>query len=126
MTVRPYDAPGAPVPGHYSQAVEVSGETRTVHVSGQVPIAPDGSVPEGFDAQMRLVFRNIEAQLAGAGLGLGDIVKITSFLSSRENVAAFRAIRSELLGGHKPASTLVMAELIDPAWLLEVEVVAAR
>lgn len=126
MTVRPYDAPGAAAPGHYSQAVEVTGATRTVYVSGQVPVDDHGRVPEEFEAQMRLVFRHIETQLAGAGMGLGDIVKFTSFLPRREDVADFRRIRSELLGGHKPASTLVHVELIDPRWRLEVEVIAAR
>lgn len=126
MTIRPYDAPGAAAPGHYSSAVEVVGTSRTVYVSGQVPVADDGSVPEEFEAQMRLVFRHIEIQLAGAGLTLADIVKFTSFLPRREDVADFRRIRTELLGSHKPASTLVHAELIDPRWRLEVEVIAAR
>lgn len=49
------NAPEAPSgSGGYSQAVEVTGATRTLYVSGQVPVAQDGSVPETFDKQCRL------------------------------------------------------------------------
>ena len=48
---------------------------------------------------------------------------MNGFLKNREDAGAFRTIREEVLS-HRPASTVVIAELIDPAWLIEVEVIA--
>lgn len=36
-----------------------------------------------------------------------------------------RKVRNEVLGGHHPALTVVIAEIFDPRWLLEIEAVAA-
>jgi enamine deaminase RidA (YjgF/YER057c/UK114 family) len=59
--------PDAPQPaGSYAQAIEVAGATRTLYVSGQIPSATDGSVPERFDDQARLTWRNVIAQLHAA------------------------------------------------------------
>jgi len=52
-------------------------------------------------------------------------VRINGFLKRREDAVAFRVIRDEMVS-QKPASTVVISELIDPSWLVEVEVMAAR
>jgi len=54
-----------------------------------------------------------------------DIVKVTTYLSSRDLAAASSQVRNEVLGDHRPALTVVVAEIFDPRWLLEIEVVAA-
>ena len=97
-----------------------------VFVSGQIPVDADGAVPEAFADQCRLVWRNVEAQLRAAGMGLGDIVKVTTFLSDRAYAAENSAIRQEVLAGLTPALTMIIAGIYDPAWLLEIEVIAAR
>ncbi|WP_420392449.1 RidA family protein [Acuticoccus sp.] len=122
--MRPVNAPQTTATGTYSMAYEVSGASRLVFVSGQVAQSPDGGVPDGFEPQARLVFANLEAQLGACDMAFANVVKLTSFLTRREDVPAFRAIREELFADHRPASTLVLAELIDPDWLLEVEAVA--
>lgn len=110
----------------YTQAVEVRAGARTVHVSGQVGVAPDGTTAEGFEAQARRAFANLFAQLAAAGMGPTDLVKMTAIVTDPANVAAFRAIRAEVMGEHRPASTLLVAGLAEPQWLVEIEAVAAR
>ena len=115
----------APAPvGGYSQAVEINGARRVVYVSGQIPTALDGTVPESFPEQARLVWRNIEAQLRAADMSLEDLVKITTFLSDRKFADENGAIRREVLGKHAPALTVLIASIFDPAWLLEVEAIA--
>ena len=109
----------------YAQAFQVSDARRLVFVSGQVPEDKAGQVPPGFADQARLVWRNIEEQLAQAGLGLRDIVKITVFLSDRAYRQANYEVRHEVLGDHSPAMTIVICGIYDPAWLLEIEAVAA-
>ena len=125
-TVRPLDPAGLPAPvGNYTHGVEVTGAVRTVYVSGQVPWADeDGAIPADFAAQCRLVWRNVLAVLAEAGMGVEHLVKVTTYLSGREHRAVNAAVRQEILGGHRPALTIVITGIYDEAWLLEIEAVA--
>ena len=119
------DAAPAPV-GGYSQAIEISGARRVVYVSGQIPTAKDGTVPNSFSEQARLVWRNIEAQLQAADMSLENLVKVTTFLSDRKFADENGAIRREVLREHAPALTVLIAGIFDPAWLLEIEAIAAE
>jgi len=125
--IRPIDAPDAPATkGAYAQAVQLSNFGELLFVSGQIPVDLDGAVPEAFADQCRLVWRNVEAQLRAAGMGLADIVKVTTFLADRAYAQENSAIRQEVLAGLTPALTIIIAGIYDPAWLLEIEVIAAR
>lgn len=53
-----------------------------------------------------------------------DIAKVNIFLPSRDYRAANTAIRHEVLRGHSPAITIVIADIFDEAWLLEIDVIA--
>lgn len=121
------NAPNAPsASGGYAQAVRLSDFDELVFVSGQIPVDVAGAVPEAFGDQCRLVWRNVAAQLGAAGMGLADIVKVRTFLSDRTHAAENSAIRQEVLAGLTPALTIIIATIYDPAWLLEIEVIAAR
>src|SRR5439155_18201734 len=74
--------------GLYSHAVEVPEGSRLLYISGEVGVLPDGTVPEGIEAQAEACWRNIIAILAVAGMGVGDQVKITTYLVRPEDVAA--------------------------------------
>ena len=50
-------------------------------------VLPDGAVPKGIEAQAEACWRNIIAVLADAGMGVGDLVKITTYLVRPEDVA---------------------------------------
>lgn len=115
-----YEASGT----SYSQAWLVERAERILFVSGQVPADEAGAVPGGFEAQCRLVWSNIVRRLADAGMALTDIAKVNIFLSSRDYRAANTAIRHEVLGGHSPAITVIIADIFDEAWLLEIDVIA--
>jgi 2-iminobutanoate/2-iminopropanoate deaminase len=120
------NAPNAPQPtGGYAQIVEVSNATRFAYVSGQVPATRDGAVPNSFADQSRLIWKNIEAQLAEVGMTLDNLVKVTTFLSDRKYNLENRAIRNEIMGDRTPAITVIICGIFDEAWLLEIEVVAA-
>jgi 2-iminobutanoate/2-iminopropanoate deaminase len=113
--------------GTYSHAVEVAPNARWLYLAGQIPVRPDGTTPATIEEQTDAVWRNILAALADAGMGIGDVVKITSFLTRHENFAKFAQVRAGFLGGHRPASTsLVVSSLAKPEWLVEVEAIAAR
>ena len=126
MERRPINSPDAPAPpSRYSQAVEITGAERLRFVSGQIPVAPDGSVPTDFTGQARLAWHNIGAQLHAAGMSLDNLVKVTIFLSDRRYAMENRAVRQEVLGDRAPALTAIVCDIFDEAWLLEIEAVAA-
>ena len=110
----------------YSMGLEVGQHRRLLFISGQVPENSDGNVPEGFEAQCEQAWRNIIAVLTAAGLGVEHLIKITTFLTDRNQVVANRAIRRKMLAEHEPASTVMIAQTVDGKWLLEIEAIAAE
>lgn len=115
-----------PPQGSYTQALEVQSGARLLFISGQVGIAPDGGVPSTFDDQCRLIYQNIVHLLAAANMDVTNLAKLTVFLTRPEDARRHGEIRREFLGDHLVASTaVVVAALLNPAWLLEVEAVAA-
>jgi 2-iminobutanoate/2-iminopropanoate deaminase len=112
--------------GPYSHAVEVPEGSRLLYISGEVGVLPDGTVPEGIEAQAEACWRNITAILAGAGMGVGDLVKITTYLVRPEDVSAAGAARAKHFGDARPGSaTIIVKALVAPQWLIEIEAVAA-
>ena len=113
--------------GTYSHAIEVPPNARWLFVAGQIPVRPDGSIPATIEEQTEVVWQNILAVLADAGMGIGDVVKISSFLTKHENFPRFAQVRARFLGNHRPASTLlVITSLAKPEFLVEVEAIAAK
>jgi enamine deaminase RidA (YjgF/YER057c/UK114 family) len=126
MPLRPINAADAPAAaGGYSQALEVVGATRTLHISGQIPTDRDGKLPPDFVGQARQVWANIEAQLRAAGMTLDNLVSVRTYLSDRRYAIENRTVRQEVLGDRAPALTVIIAGIFDEAWLLEIEAVAA-
>ena len=116
----------APPAGRYSHGIETQPNARWLHISGQVGTAPDGSVPSDIRAQAENCWRNIQAILADAGMGLAQLVKVTVFLTRPEDIPAYREARDRIIGEARPASTLVVVtRLVRPEWLIEIEAVAA-
>jgi 2-iminobutanoate/2-iminopropanoate deaminase len=114
---------GVHAPGsRYSHAALVEGPGRRLVMSGQIGVAPDGTVAAGGEAQIAQALANMGAILAAHGMAPGHIVKMGVFLTDRALIPAWRAQREGFLGGHAPASTLlVVAGLADPRYVFEVE-----
>jgi 2-iminobutanoate/2-iminopropanoate deaminase len=113
--------------GSYSHGIEVESPMRLVFGAGQTGVDTDGRIGEGIEEQSRLLWRNIEEVLAGAGMEISDIAKLTMLLVRRDDLPTARSVRDEALGGHRPASTLqFVAGLAHPDWLIEVDFIAAR
>ena len=117
------DAPAAQ--GGYAQAVEVTGASRLLFVSGQIPVTRGGEVPRDFAAQCELAWANVLAQVKAAGMTVDNLVKVTTFLSDRRYALENREVRQRVLAGRSPALTVVICDIFDEAWLLEIEAVAA-
>ena len=117
----------APPFSAYSHAVEVSPGARMLFVSGQLGVAPDGSVSEDFADQADQAFRNVLAILAEAGMAAHDLVRVNTYLTDSADIAAYREARDRHLAGHAAASTMiVISALAQPQFRIEVEAVAAK
>ena len=91
-----------------------------------MPIAPDGTVPESVGEQADVVWANIGALLAEADMDPEHVVSVTTYVVAGRDLATVMAARDRFLGGHLAASTLlVVPELAQPAWQLEISVIAA-
>ena len=78
-------------------------------------------------AQSDLIWYNIQEILGSASMETTDIVKVTAYLLDPADVGAYGAVKTRLLGEHRPASTLIyVSALAAPEVRVEVEVVAAR
>jgi enamine deaminase RidA (YjgF/YER057c/UK114 family) len=133
-----FGAPEAPI----SASVAVPPGSRLVYVSGTVPDPVDANAAAGTverygdtATQTRSVLRKIQAQLALHQLGLGDVVMMRVFLVAppgqpRMDFAGMMSAYREFFGSagqpNRPArSTMQVAGLVDPGWLVEIEVTAA-
>ncbi len=114
--------------GKYSHGIEVPPGARVLYVSGQVGAKPDGATATGDAAQCEQAWANVMNVLAAAGMGAGDIVKLNAYVTRADLIPVFRDARDKVLGNAPPpASTLVVvAALANPAWVVEIECVAAR
>ena len=94
--------------------------------SGQLGVAPDDRVPATIEEQTHLCFRNIGAVLEDASFAFGDIVRINSFVVSREHLKGYMSVRDLYISDPAPASTLmIVSGFSRPEFLVEVEVIAA-
>ncbi|MDR3473909.1 MAG: Rid family hydrolase [Devosia sp.] len=110
----------------YSHGVELPAGQRLVFCSGQLGIARDGTIPLDCDGQARLCFDNIAAILRAAGLGLEHIVRVNAYVSGREHLAAYMAVRNQLFSDPLPASTLmIVSGFARPEFVVEIEAIAA-
>lgn len=113
--------------GLYSHVAIVPAGTELIYLSGQLGVRPDGTTPATIGEQADQLFANIIALLNSQGLGASDIVKLTTFMVAGQDGDAVRTARRKYLGVHRPASTAVfVSQLVDPAWFVEIEVVAAH
>jgi enamine deaminase RidA (YjgF/YER057c/UK114 family) len=136
--VRRVGAPESPI----SASVELPRSSRLVYVSGTVPDPADPAAPPGSAqrygdtaTQTRSVLRKIQAQLALHNLSMRDVVMMRVFLvappgAQRMDFAGMMAAYREFFGTQaqpmRPArSTMQVAGLVDPGWLVEIEVTAA-
>jgi enamine deaminase RidA (YjgF/YER057c/UK114 family) len=115
-------------PKSYSHVVEVEG-ARLLFVSGQVPVnAQRQATGRDFREQVERVYDNLETVLKSVGADFGNVVKTTNYLTNISQTKIFREVRDARFAGVKtrPASTtIVISSLVEPEFLLEIEVVAA-
>jgi len=119
-----HPAGAAPPGGHYSPGVAAGG---LLFVSGQLPIAPDGTRlgDADFAAQARQALANVDAVLRARGLARERLVQVRVYLADIGDWAAFNALYAEWIGAHRPARAVVPVPALHFGLRLEIEALAA-
>jgi enamine deaminase RidA (YjgF/YER057c/UK114 family) len=115
----PARSPFAGVVG-YSRAVRVG---PYVSVSGTAPIMPEGVEPpaDAYGQAKRCLEIVLDA-LRELGAGPEHVVRTRVYLTRAEHWEEVGRAHGEVFGSVRPASAmLVVAGLLDPRWLVEVE-----
>ncbi len=111
----------------YAHAVEVPPGARTLYVSGLNGYESDGrTMPPDFEGQARLVWRHLGTALAAARMTYADLVLLRFYLADPADDPANVALIREHLGDHVACRTVVVQQLLEPQWRVEVEAVAAK
>ena len=109
-----------------SQAIQVG---DAIYVSGQVAMDSDGNVVGGSDmkAQTRQALENVKSVLETAGASMGDVVKITVYLTDISRLRDTHEVRAQFFPDPPPASTgIEVSALAFPGLMVEIEAVAVK
>lgn len=110
----------------YNHGILVPEGQQLVFCSGQLGITPDKIVPPDCAGQARICFDSIAAILAEANMTLANIVRINAFVTGREHLADYMAVRNALFSEPYPASTLmIVSGFARPEFVVEIEAIAA-
>ncbi len=113
--------------GHYNHGLYVPPGASLLVTSGQLGILPDETVPPDVTAQAEICFEAIGAILEEAEMSFDDVIRISGFVTRREDFPAYMAVRDRYTGPLKPVSTLlIVGGFTRPDFLVEVEVTAAK
>ena len=113
-----------PATPDYVHAIEVNGASRQLFVSGTMGLDEHGVAPDSLDDQLVLIWSNIRRILSEAGMTVSNIVRLTSYMAKPEFAERNQAARIKALGGRTVPTTAIVVTLLDPSWLVEIEVIA--
>jgi len=122
MTRLIVSTPNAPAAiGTYSQAVR-SGDT--LYLSGQIGLDPaSGQLVEGIENQIQRVFGNLKAVAEAAGASLGEVVKVTVYLTDLANFARVNEAMARYFKQPYPARAVVGVASLPRGALVEADAI---
>jgi monoamine oxidase len=110
----------------FSHVATSTGPSRIITTAGQVGADKIGKVPESYDEQIALAFRNLDRCLEAAGAAVKDVINLRYYIVNYDQYGRryFKHLM-EFLDGHRPTTTLVpVTQLAKPEFLFEVEAMA--
>jgi enamine deaminase RidA (YjgF/YER057c/UK114 family) len=107
----------------FSRAVRVG---DTIHVAGTAPLPePGGDLADGAYAQTLRCGEIARQAIDALGGSMDDVVRTRMFITHAGDADEVGRAHKALFGGPEPAATMVVvAALLDPHWLVEIEVEA--
>ena len=130
MTANRFSNPSTMPPTRgYTHVVETVSPSRTIYLSGQLGMTPDGQfagAPDDFRAQATQCFENLKAGLAAAGATFEHVVKVTNYFIDISHLPIYLEVRDRYVNTKAPpASTAVqIGKLAIPGALFEIEAIA--
>jgi len=109
----------------YIHAMEVRNPERFLFVSGTMGLDTESQAGGDLKAQLDLVWSNLRAILAGAGMTVNNIVRLTSYLRDAGYAEANQDARVAILGDHVVPTTAIVVQTLHDDWLVEIEIIAA-
>jgi len=108
----------------YVHALEVRNPARMLFVAGTMGLEADGAAGVGLERQLELVWSNLRAILASAGMTVDNIVRLTSYLRDGAYAEANGAARVKALGDRRIPTTAIIVQTLADDWLVELEIIA--
>lgn len=126
MTINSFNPAGLPDGTPLGMAQAASAHGRLVAVSGQVAMDENGNIVGvgDIEAQATRAFENVRIALEAAGASLDDVVRLGVYISDGNYLAGFREVRKRFLREPYPAATGVVAGLVHPDLLIEIDALA--
>ena len=109
--------------GPYSQAIDLG---NLVFTSGQIPVAPDGSVSNDIVEQAHQALKNLKAVLEAAGCSMDSVAKTTVFISDMDQFGAINAVYEQYFSRPYPARSCVQVAKLPKGVGIEIEAVATK
>src|SRR5262245_26372871 len=107
----------------YAHAVELHGAQRLLFTAGTMGLDPQGAAGATLAEQLTLVWANVRAILAAAGMTVDDIVRVTSYLRDAGYAEANAHARVAALDGRRVPTTAIVVGTLAGDWLVELEIV---
>ena len=109
--------------GPYSQAIDLG---AMVFTSGQIPVAPDGSVSGEIAEQARQALENLKAVLEAAGSSMDKVVKTTVFITDMGQFGVINEVYQSYFAQPYPARSCVQVAQLPKGVGVEIEAVALK
>ena len=110
----------------FNQGEVISGETRTLYISGQTAMSKDGRPEHDGDveAQLALAVANLEAVLAEAGMSMENLVRLNVYTTDVDAMFPHYGVLAGKLGaaGVAPTTTMLgVTRLAIPGQMVELK-----
>ena len=109
--------------GPYSQAIDLG---EMIFTSGQIPVAPDGSVSEDISEQTSQALLNLKAVNEAGGSRFDKVIKTPVFITDMALFGAIHAVYSEFFSAPNPARSCVQVAALPKGVSIEIEAIALK
>ena len=109
--------------GPYSQAIDLG---EMIFTSGQIPVAPDGTVSEDISEQTRQALLNLKAVVEAGGSSFDKVIKTTVFITDMAQFGSINAVYSEFFSEPYPARSCVQVAALPKGVSIEIEAIAIK
>ena len=109
--------------GPYSQAIDLG---ELIYTSGQIPVAPDGSISDDISEQTRQALENLKAVVEAAGSSFDKVVKTTVFITDMAQFGEINAVYADFFSEPYPARSCVQVAALPKGVSIEIEAIAIK